>query len=58
MIVNVFFLAAAGDSIVYGLKNLLWPVAVALRPSALLLASGLQLKALLDWIGQRAPWPR
>jgi hypothetical protein len=54
MIVNVFFLAAAGDSIIYSLKNWLRPMGVALRPSGLLLAGGLQLKALFDWIGQRA----
>ena len=41
MIVNVFFLAAAGDSIVYSLKNLLRPALVALRP-------------LFAWIAQRA----
>jgi hypothetical protein len=48
MIIHVFFLATAGDSIVYWLKNLLRPISVALRPS------GWQLKALYDWIGPRS----
>ncbi|HKP60426.1 MAG TPA: hypothetical protein VJV78_27055 [Polyangiales bacterium] len=39
MIVNVFFLAAAGDSIVHSLKNLMRPALVALRP-------------FFAWIGQ------
>jgi hypothetical protein len=45
MNVNVFFLAAAGDSILYGLKSLL-------RPSTLLV------RAFFGWIGQRAHPPR
>jgi hypothetical protein len=52
MIVNVFFLAAAGDSILYGLKSLLRPIVLALRPS------GLQLKAIFGWIGPRAHPPQ
>jgi hypothetical protein len=52
MIVNVFFLAAASDSIVHGLKNLLRPLALALRPS------GVLLKSFVDWIGAHAHLPR
>lgn len=54
MIVSLFFLAAAADSIAHALRRLVRAITIGLRPASVLLASTLVLGTLCYWMWRGA----